>query len=574
MPGISTLDRLRKEAKALLKQIRAGDAAAMDRIRAHLSGLSSVDPRGQSRQGPQPARRIQLADVQHALAREHGYPNWAELKRRDAPLERFLAAVRSGALQTAQREWRAVPDLARSSIHGACAIGDADAVRYHLDLDPTRIDAEAGGWPPLLYACASRFHQVNPRHAAGIFDCVSLLLDRGADPNTYSLADPADPESKIPALSRARFSQAARESMASFDPQIPSLLLQRGAREPAIRSIASGMGKAIQTLIPKNPLDDALCRPDLADLREEVRKRLIRPFLQQRPALEGTDKIRRSPFPPLPPLPPLPGDLPADPNFRKTVLELAELHLERGIDPNLACDSEGNTLLHGFAPVEHYTVWPEAVGWLLAHGANPNLPRNDGQTPFLLAVRLGNRAAAEEMRAHGADMNSVTPLDELMGACRNRDARAAGEILQRHPDVLARSCPEACELLVAAAAANRPLDVRFMAGLGFDLGGMGENGATALHLASWNGQVEMVRLLLELKAPVNIRDAAFETSPLAWAAMASRSSGKEEDYCKVVDALLDAGADFASCVNRWGAGLDGIGSARVISLLRSRGLAE
>jgi ankyrin repeat protein len=187
---------------------------------------------------------------------------------------------------------------------------------------------------------------------------------------------------------------------------------------------------------------------------------------------------------------------------------------------------------------------------------------------------LGNTAAAQEMRAYGADMNSVQPADELIGACRNRDASAAGNVLRRHPDVLAALNPEARDLLVTAAAANRLLDVRFMAQLGFDLGGMGENGATALHVASWNGQVEMVQLLIELKAPVNIRDATFGTSPLAWAAQGSRNSDKEDDYCRIVETLLDAGADYGSCVNRWGAGIDEICGARVAALLRSRGFSK
>jgi hypothetical protein len=59
------LEFLRKEAKALLKQCRVQDAAAIARIRAQLPRVDE----------------IKLADVQHALAREQGYMNWAELKR-------------------------------------------------------------------------------------------------------------------------------------------------------------------------------------------------------------------------------------------------------------------------------------------------------------------------------------------------------------------------------------------------------------------------------------------------------------------------------------------------------------
>src|SRR5437870_2150054 len=119
------------------------------------------------------------------------------LRRDDAVLERFLSAVRNGNFQASRREMRSFPDLAGESIHAACSIGDVDAVRYHLELDPKCIAAEHGGWPPLIYACASRIHQLSSYHAAGILDCVSVLLDRGADSNTNTLADPSDPESKI-----------------------------------------------------------------------------------------------------------------------------------------------------------------------------------------------------------------------------------------------------------------------------------------------------------------------------------------------------------------------------------------
>src|SRR3989442_14452454 len=90
------LEFLRKEAKTILKQCRAGDAAVIARMRAQLPGLGSD---------------IKLADVHHALAREHGYTNWAELKLNDQPLSRFLAAIRGGALKAAQQELKDFPNL-------------------------------------------------------------------------------------------------------------------------------------------------------------------------------------------------------------------------------------------------------------------------------------------------------------------------------------------------------------------------------------------------------------------------------------------------------------------------------
>src|SRR6266704_1007362 len=105
MSDFLNLERLRKEAKTILKQCRAGDAAVVERMRALLPRFSTMDAKHL-------ASQIKLADIQHALAREHGYQDWAELKRHDAPIDRFLAAVRSGNLKAAQHELRSFPELA------------------------------------------------------------------------------------------------------------------------------------------------------------------------------------------------------------------------------------------------------------------------------------------------------------------------------------------------------------------------------------------------------------------------------------------------------------------------------
>jgi hypothetical protein len=70
------LEFLRKEAKALLKRCRSRDASTLRRIRAGNPRVASFDDQ-------RVAAEVRLADVQHVLAREHGYVNWAELKRLD-----------------------------------------------------------------------------------------------------------------------------------------------------------------------------------------------------------------------------------------------------------------------------------------------------------------------------------------------------------------------------------------------------------------------------------------------------------------------------------------------------------
>lgn len=82
-----SLVSLKKEAKHWLDALRAGDSEARARFAKALPDAPTAPT---------------LRDVQHALAREHGYPGWAELK---LALDRALAAARkAGARVLAQYE--------------------------------------------------------------------------------------------------------------------------------------------------------------------------------------------------------------------------------------------------------------------------------------------------------------------------------------------------------------------------------------------------------------------------------------------------------------------------------------
>ncbi len=74
LPERPNLGHLRKQAKELLRQYKAGDTAALTRIRQHLpaaKGKSDVELS---------AMALQLRDAQSCLAREYGFPSWQELK--------------------------------------------------------------------------------------------------------------------------------------------------------------------------------------------------------------------------------------------------------------------------------------------------------------------------------------------------------------------------------------------------------------------------------------------------------------------------------------------------------------
>jgi hypothetical protein len=66
----------RKQAKALVRGFRAGEADAVARAEAVL--------------GERARERFLLSDAQHVVAREQGHRSWTELKRSEAPEQQVL----------------------------------------------------------------------------------------------------------------------------------------------------------------------------------------------------------------------------------------------------------------------------------------------------------------------------------------------------------------------------------------------------------------------------------------------------------------------------------------------------
>jgi len=84
LPPSPSLEQLRRRAKDLLHELKAGDAAAAARLAAH---------------HPRPPEAPRLADAQLVIAREHGFPGWPALR---AYVERV--AAHGPGLQHAYRD--------------------------------------------------------------------------------------------------------------------------------------------------------------------------------------------------------------------------------------------------------------------------------------------------------------------------------------------------------------------------------------------------------------------------------------------------------------------------------------
>ena len=185
-----TLDTIRKQAKALLKAVKAGDASARQRALPYFS-----DP-----------AEMGLQDAQLVLAREFGFASWTRLKRQlekagaaqpatEQLANRFLGLASvsyfSDIAADPERFSQALalldehPEIAGDSIHVAAALGDAEAIDHWLDRDPKLANKRGGpyDWEPLLYTAYARVPGRSSLPAA------ARLIARGADPNAHWLDD-------------------------------------------------------------------------------------------------------------------------------------------------------------------------------------------------------------------------------------------------------------------------------------------------------------------------------------------------------------------------------------------------
>ena len=180
LPERPDLDQLRRRAKELRDAARRGDAAASGAVRPP----PPLGAPGRGQPGRRPAGhrpRAGLFELAQAQSRHR--------RRRGLPIESvpaFVAASVEGRLRRASEIFAADPGIAGRSLLAAAVLGDADAVREMLAADPAAAVAvdDERGWPPLLYACYSRWHQIDPGRAAGLAEVVRVLLDAGASPNT------------------------------------------------------------------------------------------------------------------------------------------------------------------------------------------------------------------------------------------------------------------------------------------------------------------------------------------------------------------------------------------------------
>lgn len=222
LPSNPSLDHLKYQARDLLKSLQSQETQALARAREFHPKVPA-------------SGRFSLSDAQLILAREYGFASWTRLRQfvldraaspgpalaRPAESLDLLAAqflelacpdhhVRGGPAHMMARDaalqlLRQHPEIARHSLYTAVVCGELDLVARILKERPKAAaekltvpgpDRSGPGhagdalndngpkcWDPLLFLCFTRLPI--PAVPENSVEIARLLLDHGADPNTY-----------------------------------------------------------------------------------------------------------------------------------------------------------------------------------------------------------------------------------------------------------------------------------------------------------------------------------------------------------------------------------------------------
>lgn len=180
-----SIERLRRDAKALKRAFAAGEGEAVARVRAVLPEADAV----------------KHADALHVIAVEQGHESWSKLKfaaeaaamDRAALRERLKMALYFGQGWVIDRIMAADPDLAVGQFHLEVALYDRAAVEARLARDPEAALREVGPRRPILHLAFSRYLQLRPELKSDMIAIAELLVSHGADVNDGYPAEPGSP---------------------------------------------------------------------------------------------------------------------------------------------------------------------------------------------------------------------------------------------------------------------------------------------------------------------------------------------------------------------------------------------
>jgi len=487
LPARASIEQLKKQAKELLAELRAGSAEAAARLAEALPGA-----------------RDRLADAQLVLAREYGFPSWSELRQHvDAidpsdPMTAFVAAAcvpldadyASATADRADAILAAHPSLAGRDIFVAAIRGDDAAVARLCAADPGAATHTGGiyDWDPLTYLCFSRYLR---RGGDGFLRAARVLLAHGASANTGFYAHDHAPAA---VFESAIYGAAG----VAHDVELTRLLLAHGA----------------------DPNDD--------ETPYHVPEGYDNAVLE---VLVGSGRM-------------------SEQSLATMMLRKCDWHdydgivwlLAHGVDPNYLT-VWGRRGLHQALERDNPLRFFEAM---LDRGADPRLANRAGWSAIVVAARTG-RADVLDLFARRGFADPLAGDDALLAACARGEAATARALAAADAGIVRRIEAEAPSTLADFAGAGNTAGVALLLDLGFDpartTNRAGARDDTPLHAAIWRGRHATAKLLIARGAPLELHNGNGET-PLAYAVRTMlHSEWIRERTTETIEALLAAGAD-------------------------------
>ena len=481
LPARPNLEMQQKRAKDLLRSAWAGDADALQRVRA-------LHPR------PPATEALKLADAQLVIARGYGFESWAAMKRRidsltKTPVERFLTALHAedvgevrrlleqhaevravvnapishfdsrpvmraarnmelldvllahGADLNLKSQWwaggfglldhlltpeEAAPLIARGAVvdvFAAAHLGMFERVRELVDRDPSLVHARGGDGK-------------TPLHCARTVEIAEYLLDRGADIDARDVDHESTPAQYL-----------VRDA-----PDLVRLLVDRGAW----CDIFIAVGLRDRGLVEQCLRDD----PEALDHRTWQGKYTV--------AHNGKRASTRE-----------------------------EIGDNRG----------------------------DIYRWVFGHNVSA----------LEVAIRLGYDDIVAQL------LRRASPAQRLLAACARADRAAAEAVIAAHPDVVGRLTRNQMRLIADRAHANDLPAVTLMLDLGFDPLAPGVDGWEAIRWGAFHGNAGIVGRLLPHNPPIGVPDPTYGGTPLGQCLYGSLHGWEKGDFARTVQLLLDAG---------------------------------